>query len=238
MSISDVASALTASTGSTSGSLSSLSGNEQTFLQLLTTQLQNQDPLAPTDTNTFTQQLVEYSQVEQQINTNSKLDTMTGLMVSNKVQDALSTVGAYVQYSGSALAYNGGTVEVDYNLPTAAATNTIQIQDANGNTVYTAQGAVAAGNGSVQWNGIENNGTQAPDGTYNVVINAVDSTGAAVAATSSVWGQVTGVQATSTDILLSLQGGNTIPFNSISNVSSTPTTQTSASNNNSNSSGS
>jgi len=237
MSISDVASSLIGTTNSAASSLASLSGNEQTFLQLLTTQLQNQDPLAPTDTNTFTQQLVEYSQVEQQINTNSKLDTMTGLMVSNKVQDALSMVGANVQYTGSSLNYNCGTVEVDYNLPTAAATNTIEIQDANGNTVYSAPGSLAAGSGSIDWNGLENDGSQAPNGTYNVVVSAADSGGNAVAATSSVWGLVTGVQATATDILLTLQGGGTVSLNNVSNISATSPTAT-ASNSNTTNSGS
>ena len=55
-----------------------LSGNFSTFLTLLTTQLQNQDPMNPMDSNQFTQQLVEFSQVEQQINTNDNLKTIIG----------------------------------------------------------------------------------------------------------------------------------------------------------------
>jgi flagellar basal-body rod modification protein FlgD len=229
MTISAVASSLVGAS-TTSNDLSALSGNEQTFLQLLTTQLQNQDPLAPTDTNTFTQQLVEYSQVEQQINTNSKLDTMNGLLVNNKVQDALAMVGGNVQYSGSTLNYSTGTVEVDYNLPSAAASNTVSIQDASGNTVYSTNGSLAAGAGSFDWDGTETDGTQAPAGAYTIVVNATDSTGAAITATTSTWGLVTGVQATSSDILLTLQGGGTVPLNNVSNISSTSPTATVSSN--------
>ena len=138
MTISAVATALTSGSGTAASNLSSLSGNEQTFLQLLTTQLQNQDPLNPTDTSTFTQQLVEYSQVEQQINTNSKLDNVTKLLVSNELQNALSTVGAYVQYTGSNVDFTqGSTSTVSYTLPSTAASNDIFIQDSNGNVVYT-----------------------------------------------------------------------------------------------------
>ena len=63
-------------TNSTDPALKQLSGNFSTFLNLLTTQLKNQDPTSPMDTNQFTQQLVMYSQVEQQIQSNSNLKTL------------------------------------------------------------------------------------------------------------------------------------------------------------------
>src|SRR5579871_1104868 len=68
----------TTSTGTSSSNdaLSGLSSNFSTFLTLLTTQLKNQDPTSPMDSNQFTQQLVEFSQVEQQINTNDNLQTL------------------------------------------------------------------------------------------------------------------------------------------------------------------
>src|SRR6201992_1328356 len=67
-----------ASSGASSGTdaMAQLSGNFNTFLTLLTTQLKNQDPTSPMDSNQFTQQLVEFSQVEQQINTNTNLQTL------------------------------------------------------------------------------------------------------------------------------------------------------------------
>src|SRR5581483_4459363 len=92
----------TGSTGSTGSSsnptnaLQDLSGNYQNFLTLLTTQLQNQDPLSPMDTSQFTQQLVEFSSVEQQINTNSKLDQMIGLQSTANAYGAVGFVGTTV----------------------------------------------------------------------------------------------------------------------------------------------
>jgi flagellar basal-body rod modification protein FlgD len=76
--VTSATSATTAAT-TTSTAAQTLSGNFQTFLTLLTTQLKNQDPMSPMDSNEFTQQLVMYSQVEQQIDTNSKLDSLISL---------------------------------------------------------------------------------------------------------------------------------------------------------------
>src|SRR5579864_9548824 len=74
-------------TTSTQDAMSQLSGNFSTFLTLLTTQLKNQDPTSPMDSNEFTQQLVEFSQVEQQINTNTNLNTL--------ITQGQSQIGSY-----------------------------------------------------------------------------------------------------------------------------------------------
>ena len=86
------------STGPSGGSLSStagttLAGNFQAFLTLLTTQLQNQNPLDPLDTNQFTQQLVEFASVVQQLKTNDSLSTLVSLQQTAQSTQALSFVG-------------------------------------------------------------------------------------------------------------------------------------------------
>src|SRR3974390_2383475 len=105
-------SSLTASAGLTSPAGSSgsfantlgaqgLAGNFNEFLTLLTTQLQNQDPLSPLVTNQFTQQLVEFSGAEQQINMNQQLTTLIGLQQTAQSAQAASFVGATVVVNGS-----------------------------------------------------------------------------------------------------------------------------------------
>src|SRR3954470_17819141 len=91
----DVTSVTAASTSATSTSAAAsaqkqLAGNFDTFLTLLTTQLKNQDPLSPMDSNQFTQQLVQFSQVEQQINANKNLESLVSM---SKAQGATSAVG-------------------------------------------------------------------------------------------------------------------------------------------------
>src|ERR1700748_3915043 len=76
--------------------LNQLSGNFSPFLTLLTTQLKNQDPTSPMDSNTFTQQLVMYSQVEQQINTNDNLKTLITQGTSNAASMTTSYLGKKV----------------------------------------------------------------------------------------------------------------------------------------------
>src|SRR5690348_5514945 len=89
----------TASSGTTGTATKSIdtaeiASNFTQFLQLLTTQLKNQDPLSPMDTNQFTQQLVEFSQVEQQLKTNDSLTTLVNLQQAAQSTEALQLVGA------------------------------------------------------------------------------------------------------------------------------------------------
>ena len=78
-----------------------IAGNFQSFLQLLTTQLQNQNPLSPLDTNQFTQQLVEFAGVQQQINTNDSLATLVSLQQTAQSTQALGFVGKTAVVNGS-----------------------------------------------------------------------------------------------------------------------------------------
>src|SRR5258708_22542200 len=78
-----------------------LAGNFSTFLTLLTTQLKNQNPLEPLDTNQFTQQLVQFAGVEQQINMNSQLTTLVGLQKATQTTSAMSFLGATATVDGT-----------------------------------------------------------------------------------------------------------------------------------------
>src|SRR5882724_12406573 len=89
----------------------------KTFLTLLTTQLKNQSPLSPLDTNQMTQQLVSFSQVEQAINTNDKLSSLLALQQADQSVTALPLVGHIVEYSDNQAALLNGTAEFAYNLP-------------------------------------------------------------------------------------------------------------------------
>src|SRR6266404_7452386 len=117
-----------ASSTSTTG----LGSDFKTFLTLLTTQLKNQDPLSPLDTNQFTSQLVSFSQVEQAINENDKLANLVSLQTTNQTISALPLVGHTIQYSDNQGALVNGKATFGYNLPANAASASIVITDANG----------------------------------------------------------------------------------------------------------
>ena len=167
--------------------------NFDTFLTLLTTQLKNQDPLSPLDTNQFTQQLVMFSQVEQQIKTNSELATLNGSAASSEAISATPMIGRTIEYNGNQAALSDGSATFSYTLPSKASSAVVAIQDASGNTVFTGAADPSAGRHNVVWNGQANNGTQLPDGVYTIQVQAVDANNAPITATTTATGAVTGV---------------------------------------------
>jgi flagellar basal-body rod modification protein FlgD len=159
--------------GSTANSAAGLTQNFNTFLTLLTTQLQNQDPLSPLDTNQFTQQLVSFSGVEQQINTNSNLQQLIALQGAGESISALPLVGQNIEYNAPTAPLSNSQANFVYNLPGATASTALTVVNANGNVVYTQPGDTSAGTHIFNWNGKTNAGLQLADGNYTLQIQAV-----------------------------------------------------------------
>ena len=180
-----------------SSAFNQLSGNFQTFLTLLTTQLKNQDPTSPMDSNQFTQQLVEYSQVEQQLNTNSNLQTLISQGTSNASAMTVGYLGKNVSITNGNASLSNGTANWTYNLGTAAASTTLTVTNSAGMVVYTGTGAVTAGNNSFTWNGQDNNGNQLKDGTYKLAVSATDASGNAITTSVASAGTVSQIDMTS-----------------------------------------
>jgi flagellar basal-body rod modification protein FlgD len=174
-----------------------LAGNFDTFLTLLTTQLKNQDPLSPMDSNQFTQQLVQFSQVEQQINTNDNLKTLIGQGTNQTGSYAVSYLGKEVSVTNGNAPLSGGKAEWRYNLGTTAAQSVLTVTNASGQVVYTGAGETAAGNHTFDWNGQDANGTQLPDGTYKLSVAAAAADGSTVTSLVASTGTVTEVDMTS-----------------------------------------
>jgi flagellar basal-body rod modification protein FlgD len=183
-------------TGTSAGAISDLSSNFSTFLTLLTTQLKNQDPTSPMDSNAFTQQLVEYSQVEQQIDTNTNLQTLISQGTTNASAVTTTYLGKKVSVTNGTASLSSGTANWTYNLGTAAASTTLSVTDASGQVVYTGAGGTAAGNNSFTWNGQDNNGNQLNDGTYKLAVTATDGSGAAITTSVASAGTVTQIDLT------------------------------------------
>ncbi|HEY1613884.1 MAG TPA: flagellar hook assembly protein FlgD [Rhizomicrobium sp.] len=175
-------------------SMSQLTGNFDTFLQLLTTQLQNQDPTSPMDSTQFTQQLVEFSQVEQQINTNANLQTLISLQEGGSGSASTSYLGKTVTIGNGNAALINSTANWDYKLASTAANVTLTVTDSSGNTVYSGAGTTNSGDNTFTWNGQDTNGNQLPDGTYTLGVNATDSSGNAITSTTTSTGVVSEIE--------------------------------------------
>jgi flagellar basal-body rod modification protein FlgD len=199
------------SNGSSGSSLSStanstLAGNFQTFLSLLTTQLKNQNPLDPLDTNQFTQQLVQFAGVEQQLRTNDQLNTLVSLQQTAQATQALGFVGKTAVVDGSTAALANGSATWNLGVPTNSNV-TISIANSTGQTVFTGNYSVNAGDNKVfSWDGKGTDGTQWPDGAYKLTATATDTAGNAVAISTQIHGVVNSVDLTQSPPLLSING--------------------------------
>ena len=187
---------ITQSAQKTQASRTALAGDFDQFLTLLTTQLQNQDPLNPMDSTQFTQQLVQFNQVEQQINTNQKLDSLVSFQMANVTSAALGFVGMDVTYPAAELNYEDSRpVDVYYSLDSSPASAKINIKDADGNLVYTSTVPKDTGTNKFTWDGSTIAGEQAAPGTYSLSIDALDSANKPVNVQTVVSGRVRGVEA-------------------------------------------
>jgi len=197
----------TTTNSSTGTDAASLASNFTTFLTLLTTQLKNQNPLDPLDTNQFTQQLVQFSQVEQQMKSNEQLASLVALEKTAASTTALAYVGATVVVDGSTASLTSGSATWSFNV-TKPATATVTIKDATGQTAYTGSFSVSPGTQDFKWDGKSNNGTQWPDGNYTMTVTAVDANNQSVAISTEVQAVVDSVDFTTDPPLLSINGNN------------------------------
>ena len=201
----------TPTTSSSSSSLGSstsatLAGNFQTFLTLLTTQLQNQNPLDPLDTNQFTQQLVQFAGVEQQLKTNDQLASLLTLQQTAQSTQALGFVGKTAVVDGSTANMTNKSAVWDLNVPKDS-TVKISITNSTGQTVYTNSYTVTAGNNQTfGWDGKGNDGTQWPDGKYTLTATGTDNNGQTVGISTGIQGTVSSVDLTQSPPLLTING--------------------------------
>jgi flagellar basal-body rod modification protein FlgD len=184
-----------------------IADNFQTFLTLLTTQLKNQNPLDPLDTNQFTQQLVQFAGIEQQMKGNDALTSLVSIEKSAQATQALVYVGQTVAVDGSTAQFANGSATWNLHAPEDAKT-TISITNSAGVTAYSGPFTIGAGDASFVWDGKGNDGTQWPAGSYKMSVVGSDSTGAAVAVSTEVQGIVDSVDLTASPPLLSIGGHN------------------------------
>lgn len=218
-------SGITNNAAKTQTQTTTLSNDFDDFLRLLTTQLQNQDPLNPMDSNEFTNQLVQFSQVEQQINTNQKLDSMVALQLSSSISAALGYVGLNASYISNEMNFDGATSnKITYSLESATNKAKLSILDEKGNTVFSKDVSGAAGKNEITWDGKDNFGTVQKAGTYTIRVDALDANDKAIKSTVVVQGRIRGVETQDGQILL-LVGDRAVPMANILNAEQ-PTTST------------
>ena len=190
---------------STTGSItsgSSLAETFDTFLTLLTTQLQYQDPLDPMDTNEFTSQLVEFTNVEQALRTNDKLDDLIALQTDMQLNDAVGYIDKKVGADGIILMLQDGESTITYDLGANAAEANILIIDEEGNTVRTIEADTEVGHHEIVWDGLDDDGEPLDDGLYGFLVTAIDADDKPVPLVQGTIGRVTGVKLVDGEVTL------------------------------------
>lgn len=209
-----------AATANINSQSAALSGNYDMFLNLLTTQLKNQDPLNPMDNNQFTQQLTQMTGVQQQLLTNQLL---TQMLSQNQAQVGGATVGLIgkqVTLNTQESTLTDGAAAWNYNLPSDATGISFSIVDSTGKlvgTVTPTDDNLTKGDHTLSWNGKDLNGKALPNGVYSLVIDAVDGNGTAVAATESYSGVATSLSVIDGQTLLGI-GDVSAPVTSVTSV--------------------
>jgi flagellar basal-body rod modification protein FlgD len=200
MAVSGVGSSSSA-TSALNSSRSTIADNFDTFLQILTTQLKNQNPLDPLDTNQFTQQLVQFTGVEQQLKTNEFLEAMMSASVNANNSQTVSYVGKMVTASGNKAELVNGQARWNFAVDEPANIS-VSVRDKDGNVVYTRQGEVEEGESIFTWDGKNSTGNKAPDGSYSITIEARNQDGALIDVATEMTGEVTGVDFSGTEPVL------------------------------------
>jgi flagellar basal-body rod modification protein FlgD len=191
--------------GETATAGDQLADNFDTFLTLLTEQLQNQDPLDPMDSQQFVQQLTQFSSVEQLINSNQSLETLLALQSANARMSATDFIGRDVTVSSNQAPLQDGQAEWTYALPRQAATNEIMISDSSGRVVATFQNQETGQGAQVfAWNGRDQGGNQLPAGLYTLEAVAKDNDGRRLEAPVRVTGRATGVDMSGEDVVVEI----------------------------------
>jgi len=202
----DVSALTGAVSGASQGSTTKLAENFDTFLTLLTAQLKNQDPLEPLKTNEFTQQLVQFSSVEQAIAQNRNLESLVALTQASVTGSAVGYLGREVTADGDTTLLQNGEATWSYNVARAADTVTLAITDAGGGVVHSTAGETGAGTHQFNWDGTGFGGLQLPDGAYSMSIIARDTAGNTITTETRVTGRVSAIDFSSTEPTLTVGG--------------------------------
>ncbi len=202
----------------TSTALANLSSNLDNFLTILTTQLQFQDPLSPLETYEFTNQLVLFTSVEQQVQQNKSLERLITLQRNTVALGAVSYIGQIVEATGRTTRLENGEARFSYFLPEDAAQATLRITNAVGDTVVIQDADTTAGVHDFVWNGFDSLGNKLPDGNYTFEVVAKNADDEIIEVDHTVFGRVTGVQFDKGDAILSI-GDILVPLSQVNGVS-------------------
>lgn len=207
--------------GAAETSSSQLVENFDTFLELLVAQIQNQDPTSPTDTDAFTQQLVQFSELEQSIQSNDNLETILSSIQSQNAASVVSYIGSTVTAEGATSTLNNGQAEYNLQATEFIPEAQITIRDASGQIVRETTQSLQAGANSFVFDGVDAEGRQrANGGAFTISVTGENASGNFSNISTAITGVVDGVDFSGATPSLRI-GPSTIPLSAVSSVNRT-----------------
>lgn len=194
-----------------------LMASYELFLSILTTQIQNQDPLDPMDSAEYTNQLVQYSNVEQAIQQNKNLESIISTLQSNQSMGYVSYIGNEVSADASSTTLSGSEAQWNYSIKEDAS-GTFEIRNTTGAIVYSGEVSLKAGAGTFVWDGRTDSGDEAVDGVYSISFSVKDAGSRSEKVTTALTGVVDSVDWSTGEPILKV-GGQSIPVSSVTSVS-------------------
>lgn len=213
----DAVQTTTSNNNSTSQAASTgLVANYDLFLTLLTTQVQNQDPLDPLDSAEYTNQLVQYASVEQSIQTNSYLQDMFAALEASRASSYVSYLGTDVIASGDTTMLEGGSATWNYSLSDDAS-GKVEIKNSAGAVVFSEDVELSKGEGSYTWDGVGSSGVDSSEGAYTITFDLKGSNDKAVTVATEIQGRVEEVDLSTGSAFLQI-GDVRVPVSAVKSV--------------------
>ncbi|MBN9543627.1 MAG: hypothetical protein J0G32_07560 [Alphaproteobacteria bacterium] len=208
------------------GKKDQLMADRDAYMALLLTQLKNQNPQSPADTNQMTQNIVAISQAEQAITTNEHLEKLVTMQEHAHKSSIVSYIGKEVEYDNSKQSLEFGQASFTYELPKDAETLKVNIVDAKGHLIRSLgsdRNMRAKGVHQFDWDGKDNNGRMQKEGVYQIQIDAATENGTPIAANTAVRAKVEGViEDYAGNFELVLNNRNKIGINRLSGIFAAP----------------
>jgi len=193
---------------------------KQAFLNLLTTQLQFQDPLKPMESTEFVAQLAQFRALEQGIETNKRLDTLVERSAVMNRLNAAELLGRNVEVAGGTVLHQANQPEqISYRLNADAEEVVIHVANGLGRVVrtLTMKGFQNKGPHQVEWDGKNNQGIAVPPDQYTFIGASIDRTGQPIPIDMTTKGEVTGISYDDGKVFASVNGSD-VPVEAIVSV--------------------
>ena len=209
--------------GSNATTIESVAKTKSDFLNLLTTQLKNQDPTKPTDNAQFTQQITAINTLEQQLDSNVKL----GQLVKSQNNSALSTqLASSVNYIGKSVEVENdvfqlravGQPKIAYEVPKGISNSVITISNDKGQVVGAYKGKTTEGKQNLVWDGKDINGNRLPAGSYKISVALTDTNSTQTAATTYVFGEVTSIEMQNNQASVVIDDSYVLPIDNVRSI--------------------